>query len=184
MSTRSAHAASVRAAPPAANAPQEVVPATTARALTIATPFGPYELPRLKVDSLHSIAAASARPATSVQRQILIVDEDPISCARVAALLRECGHRVLAADSPNAADQLRATVACDLCIAKLGDHPAALLAWLQRFAREDATPILTIGRHAQPGPTLASVALGATAHLTTPFQLRSLTSLVAQLLPR
>lgn len=156
--------------------------ASGGRALTIATPFGPYEPPLLRVNSLSAIKSDRTSAAAGPKRQILIVDEDPISCARLATLLRECGHQVLAADSPTAADRLRTTEACDLLVANLRGHPTELLAWLTRVARDEAPPILTIGSPSADEPS--SPIPGAAGHLSAPVQRRALSTLVGQLLRR
>lgn len=168
---------------PAARAQKSPAPSAEHGGTLIATPFGPYRPPALAaIDGLAPLRRV-APVAPSIGRRVLIVDEDPLSCVRTAAILRDQGLIVNAADSAAAADRMRARTACDLIIASLRLPPTPLLGWLAELTRTEGAPVVTIAENLAADHLVATTLPSVAARLIGPVDSHAIRTVVAQLLP-
>jgi DNA-binding response OmpR family regulator len=101
---------------------------------------------------------------------ILVVDDDPVTCAMLDAWLRHCGAKPLVAGSTAEADAILAAQAVELVLSDVHLPGNQQLRWVQAvLARPEAPAVLLITGNPELETTLRAANLATSGYLVKPL---------------
>ena len=157
--------------------------------MSIHTPFGLLKSPA----SVPGIREAAPFPADAIippmqpnasSAHILIVDSDPIACAKLGAWFSHQGHTVALACTHDMADALLRNVTFHLIVC---DHAAANPAarkWIDRLLVKTPCPVILVAAHPTLELAIRTANLAVSGYLAKPIDLGELATIVTRVLPR
>lgn len=123
-------------------------------------------------------------PAPAPAAHILIIDTDPVACARAGACLSRAGHSVALACTRPMADAMRRVIAFDLIICEAGPAESDANAWVDHLLNTSPTPVILV----TPQPTVEDAIRAANrplgGYIAKPVDPTVLEPLVRRLLDR
>ncbi len=156
--------------------------------MSIHTPFGLLK----SCSPVPGIREAAPYPADAIippmhpnasSAHILIVDSDPIACAKLGAWFSHQGHTVALACTHDMADALLRNVTFNLIVC---DHAApnpAARKWIDHLLVKTPCPMILVATHPTLELAIRTANLAVSGYLPKPVDLAELGQLVTRILP-
>lgn len=156
--------------------------------MSIHTPFGLLKSP----SSIPGIREVASYPADAiippmqphpVSAHVLIVDSDPIACAKLGAWFSHQGHTVALACTHDMADALLRNVTFHLIVCDHGAPCPAARKWIDQLLVKAPCPLVLIAAHPTLELAIRTANLAVSGYLAKPVDLDELATIVSRVLP-
>lgn len=154
--------------------------------MSIHTPFGLLKstpaVPPLDLPSIPPEAIIAPLHSNSTSANVLIVDGDPIACAKLGAWFSHQGYGVGLACTHEMADALLRNITFNLIVCDSAAPNPAARKWIDALLVNAPCPVILIAAHPTLEFAIRTANLAVSGYLAKPVDLEILGGLVARIL--